>query len=52
MSENNKKSITKRLVDTSSTTSIKVRVYYGDKQLVDCMKSVIRLRRSRYEQGE
>lgn len=52
MSEKNKKSVTKRLTGTSPIPSIKITVYYGDKRLVDCMKSVIQLRRSLYEQGE
>lgn len=52
MSEKNKKSVTERLTGTSPTPSIKVKVHYGDKSLVDCMKSIICIRRSRYEQGE
>lgn len=52
MSEKNKKSVTERLTATPPTPPIKVTIYYGDKSLVDCMKSVIQLHRSRYEQGE
>ena len=52
MSVKDKKSVTERLTGTSPKPSIKIKVYYGDKRLVDCMKSIICIYRSRNDQGE